>query len=412
MDWVLRPRRLPEEACRCVQDAFIFPGFQSSFEVAPHRRIAQYRAAMKLGLSSPHQQTMSDACSEAAALDRARRHIDAIAVLSRGAASGDLLAKRTVGLRILLGDRAPLLGLEGARLLSEAAAEGDARSAELSAIIYGAGIHCTQNWGDALQWLQHAAELGSVRSRGALAVLCADRDLAARASLAEPPRALWNALREQIDLGRMLSPPRAQILHRDPKLGLVTEMAKPWLCDWLISQARGRLTQAEVYNPYTQSRERTPERTNSSALMSLLDTDLAQIALQARIAAAVGMPFGNLEPAFVLHYAPGQTFHDHYDFVDPETPGYAEEIANNGQRVMTFLIYLNDGYDGGETDFPRLGIQHRGTAGQGFFFANVGADGEADTATLHAGRAPSRGEKWVFSQFIRDRALVPGHLSS
>lgn len=389
-----------------------YPSSELLFEVAPHRRMAQYRADMKLGLSSPHQQTMSDACSEAAALDRARRHIDAIAVLSRGAASGDLLAKRTVGLRILLGDRAPLLGSEGTRLISEAAAQGDARSAELSAIIFGAGVHCAQNWGTALHWLQLAAELGSVRSRGALAVLCADRDLAARASVAGAPRELWRELRAQTDLGRLLSPAPVRTLHREPVMGLVADMAEPWLCDWLIGQARGRLTQAEVYNPYTQGRESTPERTNSSALMSLLDTDLAQIALQARIAATVGIPFANLEPAFVLHYAPGQTFHDHYDFVDPETPGYADEIARNGQRVTTFLIYLNDGYDGGETDFPRLGISHRGTAGQGFFFANVRANGEADTATLHAGRPPSRGEKWVLSQFIRDRALVPGHSSS
>src|SRR5690606_34973892 len=121
-----------------------------------------------------------------------------------------------------------------------------------------------------------------------------------------------------------------------------------------IAQARGRLSRAQVYNPGTREVERTPERTNTAASFSLLDTDMAQIVLQARIAASVGAPFSHLEPAFVLHYAPGQAFEDHYDFVDPETPDYEQEIARNGQRVLTFLLYLNDDYEGGETDFPLL----------------------------------------------------------
>ena len=45
------------------------------------------------------------------------------------------------------------------------------------------------------------------------------------------------------------------------------------------------------------------------------------------IAATVGAPFSHLESLFVLHYAPGQVFEDHYDFVGPEIPDYAQEIA-------------------------------------------------------------------------------------
>ena len=103
-------------------------------------------------------------------------------------------------------------------------------------------------------------------------------------------------------------------------------------------------------------------------------------------------------------------FEDHYDFVDPQTPGYAQEIARNGQRRITFLLYLNDDYEGGETAFPRLDVHHRGRAGDALFFVNVRPDGVGDTRTLHAGRPPVRGEKWVLSQFIRDRAMVPGTL--
>jgi len=345
---------------------------------------------------------------EVTALDEAGRHMDAIVLLSRAAAEGDLLAKRTVGLRILFGDRAPLLGPEGAKLIAEAAKDGDAPSAVLSATLAGAGVYCVQDWRAALDWLQYAAELGSVRARGALRLLCADTELGAHAETAASPAELWRRLRAKVDIAAQLSPRPGHLLLGDPLIRVYPDFAGPQMCAWLIAQAQGRLARAQVYNPHTGGVEAASERTNRAALFNLLDADLPQIILQARIAATVGVPFGNLEPAAILHYAPGQMFEDHYDFVDPASPNYAEEIARNGQRRITFLLYLNDDYEGGETAFPSLNLSHKGQAGQALSFENVLPDGVGDTRTLHAGRPPVRGEKWVLSQFIRDRTVVPG----
>jgi hypothetical protein len=88
-------------------------------------------------------------------------------------------------------------------------------------------------------------------------------------------------------------------------------------------------------------------------------------------------------------------------------PDYDQEIAQRGQRIVTFLVYLNDGYAGGETEFPRLDIKHKGRAGEGLSFSNALADGRSDLRTLHAGRPPTRGDKWIVSQFVRDRAMLP-----
>ena len=117
----------------------------------------------------------------------------------------------------------------------------------------------------------------------------------------------------------------------------------------------------------------------------------------------MGLPPQAMEPVTVLHYAPGERFLPHYDFLDPDARGMAAEIARSGQRVATFLLYLNDDYDGGETAFPRLGLSHRGGAGEGLYFSNLGRDRQPDRRTLHAGLAPTGGEKWVLSQWIRDR---------
>ena len=59
--------------------------------------------------------------------------------------------------------------------------------------------------------------------------------------------------------------------------------------------------------------------------------------------------------------------------------------------------------DGGETDFPTLGWRYRGSKGSALFFWNVGADGLPDRRTLHASLAPTRGEKWLYSYWVRLR---------
>jgi prolyl 4-hydroxylase len=113
-----------------------------------------------------------------------------------------------------------------------------------------------------------------------------------------------------------------------------------------------------------------------------------------------------MEAPSLLHYSPGQQIHDHYDFVNPSSsPDYQAEIARNGQRMITFIVYLNDDYEGGETDFPKLGLTHKGSRGEGIYFVNALPDMQPDLRTLHAGRPTTRGEKWIITQFVRNRPM-------
>jgi hypothetical protein len=121
------------------------------------------------------------------------------------------------------------------------------------------------------------------------------------------------------------------------------------------------------------------------------------------MAACLKHPIAHFEALTVLHYEPDEQITEHFDFVDPNVPNYAEEIAQKGQRVVTFLIYLNDDYENGETVFPRAAVSHKGRRGEGLFFVNALPDGSSDLRTVHAGRPPGRGEKWIVSQFVRNR---------
>jgi prolyl 4-hydroxylase len=71
--------------------------------------------------------------------------------------------------------------------------------------------------------------------------------------------------------------------------------------------------------------------------------------------------------------------------------------------VITFLVYLNEEYDGGETEFVEIGVRHKGRRGEALYFVNALPDRSADVRMLHAGRRPVNGEKWIVSQFMRDR---------
>jgi hypothetical protein len=220
-----------------------------------------------------------------------------------------------------------------------------------------------------------------------------------------PPRHAAELL-EPASLRRLLVPAPGSVLHDDPRICVFPQFVSGAVCDWLIERARGRLERARVYDAARQTDYVDDSRTNSFAVFNAMQADLVQLLVQARMSVGCGQPMSHMEASTVLHYAVGETIGYHYDFVDPAHPSYAEEIRRFGNRVVTFLVYLNEGYDGGETDFPRLDFRHPGRRGEGLFFVNTLPDGQANVRTLHSGLPPRSGEKWVFSQFIRNRPEV------
>jgi len=170
----------------------------------------------------------------------------------------------------------------------------------------------------------------------------------------------------------------------------------------LIARARPHLQPAKVYDPSTGPEE-SSIRSNTEFHIGTFDSDLIVMLLQNRIAALTGLSLPGMEACTVLHYAPGEEFKPHHDFFDTSTPDNARIVAAEGQRVFTFLVYLNDDYTGGETEFPYLRQRFRGSKGDAMMFWNIAPDYSPDVRTLHAGLPPLAGEKWIFSQWIRGR---------
>jgi predicted 2-oxoglutarate/Fe(II)-dependent dioxygenase YbiX len=320
----------------------------------------------------------------------------AIDTLRARARQGDSRALSVLGRRLLLGHGTPPAPQEGHACLMDAAARGDGEAAALLARLAGWGALQPQSWSEALNHLQRAAELGWAPAQRELRFL------------ARQDGDDWSMLRSRIDLEALTAPPAMRPLAPSPQVRAFDGFATPAECAWLIGLAQGSLRRAQVYRKDAEGYTEAETRTNSEADYTFDNADLVLRVIVERISRAIGLSTRLFEIAKLLHYEPGQQFAPHHDFQQPTTPALAREIARRGQRVATVLVYLNDDFDGGETEFPRIALKHRGATGDALMFANVRPDGDLDHDSLHAGLPTTRGVKWVLSQWIRSRPVDGG----
>ena len=315
--------------------------------------------------------------------------------LERAARSGDTGAAVRLGLRYLTAKDAPPDPARGVALIEKAALAGDAQGAFLAATLASTDLWRVRNWDVAFDYLLRSAIGGHEPSQSSL------RILAAGPSGNEVESEDWAALRSEIDLGAWLVPPVKRMIHDAPRVHVIERFAPPAACDWLIAQARDRLSRATIYDRVTGGTAEDGRRTNSQCDLDIENCGVLTFILRGRIAAVTRRPDRAMEIPKVLHYSPGETFAEHFDYLDPAEPAYAAELAQRGQRSDTFLIYLNDDFEGGETSFPRIQLSHKGARGDALLFTNIDSAGAPDLNTMHTGLPPVSGEKWLFSQWIR-----------
>ena len=291
---------------------------------------------------------------------------------------------------------------EGVARLASEAKEGSAEAAYLLAVFTAAGFGVPQDLNAALGHLQRAAEAEHRLAQTELAALVGNwrlvRDISAgKASRQET----WAQLRAAVDVAAWLRIPDGQIFSAEPRIATVKGYLSSPACDWLIALGRPILKAAQVYDAETGDLRADSNRSNSAAQLDLERMDTLTAFVRARIAALANVSIAGLETSQILHYRVGEEFAEHCDFLDPSNPGHARDVALHGQRALTVLIYLNDDYEGGDTTFPALGRGFRGHKGDALIFWNLTPEGAPDWRTRHIGTAPTRGEKWLFSQWIR-----------
>jgi prolyl 4-hydroxylase len=275
------------------------------------------------------------------------------------------------------------------------AREGHGDAALLMSVIRAIGYGCERDWSAALEWAVIAAESGIEAARAQLRFLVA----------AEGDD--WRALAAQVDVSAWTAARTARRVNDLPQINMSDGFLDARICAWLIDRAAPLQAQSFVYDPITGRAAVADVRSNTCATFTILSLDLPTLLIRERIANTLGVPIEHLERVSVFRYLPGQQFASHVDYLSP-SPQLNAEIAEIGQRPLTFLVYLNDAFEGGETHFLDIDKRFRGGAGDALFWRNTDEEGAPDLLTTHAGVAPTSGEKWLLSQFIRDKPQLLG----
>ena len=272
-----------------------------------------------------------------------------------------------------------------------------------SAILNSMGIDAPHDLGASLNQLEQAAQGGHRGAQTELAALVGNWRLVGELSSAEVARTVdWSRLRAAVDVAGWLRVPEGRILSPAPCIAAVKGVLSAPICEWLIRLGQPHLRRADVYDDNAGLRHDTA-RDNESAVLDMELADTIVGFVRSRIAALAGVPIEALEPTQVLHYEVGQQFGLHVDFLDVSKPGQARDVEEHGQRGMTVLVYLNEDYEGGETAFPDLRLSFKGRKGDALMFWSLQESGEPDWRTRHIGTGPTRGVKWLLSQWIRCR---------
>ena len=142
----------------------------------------------------------------------------------------------------------------------------------------------------------------------------------------------------------------------------------PELCAWLIDRARSLQEASYVYDPKTGAPVLDAARTNTAGTFKLSDLNMPLILLRHRIANTLAVAQANFERTSIFRYEVGQAFTDHADYISTE---FSAEIRARGQRPHTFLVYLNEAFAGGQTNFLAINKKIRGGVGDALFWRNV-----------------------------------------
>lgn len=264
------------------------------------------------------------------------------------------------------------------------------------------GIGCPPDARRAFADVRQAAKLGDPDGRRAWVYLTAagigvkadhKRALAMLGELAKEDRfaAVQLAFLGHLSCERKLADVTPRIISSDPYIALYPQLFSSAECRYLMVLGTPWLEKASVLGLDGQPRMDGVRDAECCSIPNLAE-DLVVQAVNRTIAAASGTKPGWGEPLNILRYSPGQQYKPHHDGTGAD---------NVSVRNLTALIWLNDDYEGGETDFPKIDVRVRGGVGDMLVFSNVRDNGAFDERMIHAGLPVTSGVKWMASRWIR-----------
>lgn len=265
--------------------------------------------------------------------------------------------------------------LARARALFEAASDvGQPMAIRAWTNLLSSGIGGPRKWHEALKRLEVEARGDGLRAKMLAVIRAMDLD----------------------QNGDPVQLPSSERISDRPDVRIFRSAFTPAECDFLMVLAEPTYERSLVIMDGRDVPD--PIRTSDGSTIHWLIEDPATHSINRRIAALSETSVEQGEPLHILRYRPGQQYHPHHDWLPPPN-----------RRVMTTLIYLNEGYDGGETLFAKTGLKVRGRRGDALIFTSALSNGDLDPLSEHAGLPVTNGTKYLASRWIREGRHIPSY---
>jgi len=170
-------------------------------------------------------------------------------------------------------------------------------------------------------------------------------------------------------------------------------------CNKIIESSKDKFSQSQVIGP------NTGDRTSETAWIHKDDPIAKKILLKA--CEMTGKPIENCEDLQIVRYKPGTFYKYHHDSCCENNEGCKNFEKSGGQRVGTLILYLNDDFTDGHTEFPNLKRKYRSPPGSGLFFRPLDKDYKrCHRLALHGGMPPSSGTKYLCNAWVRESGFT------
>lgn len=312
--------------------------------------------------------------NQAIALSNAGRNAEAVQLVRQAAATGDAEALGVLAEMTWRGGLVAQDPKAARKLYEQAAARGHGNASLIVTNLLASGVAGKHDWKLALERLKAEARMVPARRRALDLIGSMDLDATG------DPKAV----------------PEGKKLSDDPEVTHYPRLFTAAECRHLMEATGNRFDPSMVYDSNRQL-VRDQIRTSDGSTIHWLIEDPAIVALNRRLAAVTGSSYESGEALALLRYLPGQEYRPHFDFV--------RGVEN--RRLLTALVYLNDDYEGGETEFVRTGLKVKGKSGDVVVFRNEGQDSGPNLLSEHAGLPVTRGVKYLATRWIREGRWIP-----
>jgi predicted 2-oxoglutarate/Fe(II)-dependent dioxygenase YbiX len=157
-------------------------------------------------------------------------------------------------------------------------------------------------------------------------------------------------------------------------------------CDYIIQKAKKNMETSTV-----TTEKKVDESIRKSETAWLKNDDPTVLSIMERCLKHTDRPLVNCEQLQVLRYQPGGFYKPHQDAFENE----------KNMRIYTFILALNDDYEGGETVFPNLDKEYKLKKGDALFFDTLDNYELITSKALHGGKPVKSGEKWICNLWVR-----------